>query len=250
MSGLDERLIAGGVGYLAGDAARETRERCAVCDFPLATEAEARDKTAWVAGLCWARWTRWGHRGPAIDWRARALEAGAKLSEWSEKDGNSPGYNLQKAQTYGRIAANERRRAAAAEARVEALEGALRAADYRLGEVSNYLGPFDHALMFRALSETIAQVRAALSATPPKPAPRPDATEALRVAMEALTDAVELLSHADFRNGNEHAGVDEGDVLAGRWVQRIRAALELLRAHVEPTPLETAVLAHTEKEMS
>lgn len=29
----------------------------------------------------------------------------AKLQQWDEKDGNSPGYNLQKAKTYGRLAA-------------------------------------------------------------------------------------------------------------------------------------------------
>lgn len=29
-------------------------------------------------------------------------------AEWSEKDGNSPGYNLEKAKTYGRIAAGLR----------------------------------------------------------------------------------------------------------------------------------------------
>lgn len=45
---------------------------------------------------------------------------------------------------------------------------------------------------------------------------------ALRVALE---DALELLSHADFRNGNEHAGVDEGAVLAGRSIARLRAVL-------------------------
>lgn len=224
------------------------RERCAVCDFPLATgdDFDGEDDGA----LCWSAIGGTAHRGPRIDWRARALAAAGALDVLEDK--------------YAVL----RHSNDAAEARVEALDGALRVADYRLGEVSNYLGPFDHALMFRALSETIAQVRAALSATPPKPAPevvqcsmcqrgqpcgalpapRPDATEALRVAREALTDAVELLSHADFKNGNVHAGVDEGEVLADRWVQRIRAALEMLRAHVEPTPLEIAVQAHTEKE--
>lgn len=45
---------------------------------------------------------------------------------------------------------------------------------------------------------------------------------ALRAALE---DALELLCHADFSNGNEYAGVDEGVVLAGRSIARLRAVL-------------------------
>lgn len=48
--------------------------------------------------------------------RARVAELEARLGEWAEKDGNSPGYNLEKAKTYGRIAHEERRRAETAEA--------------------------------------------------------------------------------------------------------------------------------------
>lgn len=184
-----------------------SRERCAVCDFPLATgdDFDGEDDGA----LCWSAIGGTAHRGPRIDWRARALEA--------ERRGVMVDAMLAGART-----------------RVEALEGALRAADYRLGEVSNYLGPFDHALMFRALSETIAQVRAALSATSPKP--RPDATEALRAAREALATIAIALSPPLVESG-----VSEARSVAA-------TAYELLHAHVEPTPLETAVQAHTEKE--
>lgn len=44
------------------------------------------------------------------------------LREWSEKDGNSPGYSAEKARTYGRIAAEQKSRANTAEARVRELE--------------------------------------------------------------------------------------------------------------------------------
>lgn len=53
---------------------------------------------------------------------AMVREAQAKLAEWEEKDGNSPGYNRDKARTYGRIAHDERQRAKQAEARVRDLE--------------------------------------------------------------------------------------------------------------------------------
>lgn len=137
------------------------RTPCPVCDFPLATEADSGayarsafgdDDDLRVLGVvcCWfkAEWSEFGsdHRGPAIDWRARALEAEESLD-----------------------AAVTLRRGIELDlgGKVAALEMALRAADYRLGEVSNYLGPFDHPLMFRSLSETITQVRAALAEVTP-----------------------------------------------------------------------------------
>lgn len=43
-----------------------------------------------------------------------------ELAEWAEKDGNSPGYNRQKAETYGRKAAEYKKSAEAAEARLRA----------------------------------------------------------------------------------------------------------------------------------
>ena len=60
------------------------RERCAVCDFPLATDADwkafaadecldqdEQERAHFGALLCWHGW--WSrHRGPAIDWRAGA----------------------------------------------------------------------------------------------------------------------------------------------------------------------------------
>lgn len=67
-------------------------------------------------------------------------------------------------------------------------------------------------------------------------APRPDATEALRVAMEALATIAIALSPPLVESG-----VSEARSVAA-------TTYELLRAHVEPTPLETAVLTHTEKE--
>ena len=51
----------------------------------------------------------------------RIAELEARLAEWAEKDGNSPGYNLEKAKTYGRIAGEERKRAEKAEAERDAL---------------------------------------------------------------------------------------------------------------------------------
>ena len=39
----------------------------------------------------------------------------------------------------------------------------LHAADLRLSEVSNYLGPFDHASMFHSLTDTIHEVRRAIA---------------------------------------------------------------------------------------
>jgi hypothetical protein len=50
-----------------------------------------------------------------------------------------------------------------ARAQRDALAEALRAADYRLADVSNYLGPFDHETVFESLTETIQLVRAALA---------------------------------------------------------------------------------------
>ena len=42
------------------------------------------------------------------------------------------------------------------------MRNALEACIERLCEVSNYLGPFDHKLMFDLLTETIEQAKAAL----------------------------------------------------------------------------------------
>jgi len=106
-------------------------------------------------------------------------------------------------------------------ARVEALEGALR------GLLTTQPGTSDER------NVAIARAEAALSATPPKPAPRP-ATEALRVAREALATIAIALSPPLVESG-----VSEARSVAA-------TAYELLRAHVEPTPLETAVQAATE----
>ena len=73
------------------------RERCPVCDFPLATQPDLAtlqnhdhdtdacagpkcrfDEEHFGQKLCWNLF--WGgHVGPAINWRARALEAEGKL---------------------------------------------------------------------------------------------------------------------------------------------------------------------------
>lgn len=43
---------------------------------------------------------------------------------------------------------------------------------------------------------------------------------------EGLAAALHLMDYAaDFRNGNTHAGVDEGDVMASRMIARLRALL-------------------------
>jgi hypothetical protein len=65
------------------------RERCPVCDTPLASEADLRraqdaapgDDYHWRGELCWAPWgqDRRCSRKP-VDWRARALVAEARLA--------------------------------------------------------------------------------------------------------------------------------------------------------------------------
>lgn len=67
--------------------------------------------------------------------RARVAELEAQLAEWAEKDGNSPGYNLEKAKTYGRIAGEERRRAKKAEAERDALRAWVSAVSEALGAI-------------------------------------------------------------------------------------------------------------------
>lgn len=44
---------------------------------------------------------------------------------------------------------------------------ALKNAEHRLAEVSNYLGPFDHAAMFRSLTITIHECRTAIAEAMP-----------------------------------------------------------------------------------
>lgn len=66
----------------------------------------------------------------------------------------------------------------------------------------------------------------ALSTTPPKLAPRPDVTEALRVAMEALEKSDRALSNVLCGLGARVEGLAARDAA--------RTALALLRAHVEP----------------
>jgi len=65
-----------------------SRTPCPICDFPLATvddlvddgslDTEAQERAAFGTLLCWNRWSN-DHRGPAIDWRARALRAESAL---------------------------------------------------------------------------------------------------------------------------------------------------------------------------
>lgn len=210
------------------------REKCVVCGFPLATTTEyanaPNDLRDDARGLCWHKWTD-NHRGPAIDWHAQALEA----------DGRAACFEA---------AANDYK------ARVEALEGALRylRRHFVCRCDTAYTSRQRHApeCLAYELADIDAALDAALSTTPPKrvksldeaPAwlddgdeepggtfayapPRPDATEALRVAREAL----EATSVATFPY------TDKGNAA----YRLCGAALELLRAHVEPTPLEAAV---------
>lgn len=67
--------------------------------------------------------------------RARVAGLEAQLAEWAEKDGNSPGYNLEKAKIYGRIAGEERRRAKKAEAERDALRAWVSAVSEALGAI-------------------------------------------------------------------------------------------------------------------
>lgn len=60
------------------------RERCPVCDFPLASESDCRAPFSTdLPSLCWKRFNG-DHRGPAIDWRARALKAEADAARLRE----------------------------------------------------------------------------------------------------------------------------------------------------------------------
>lgn len=71
------------------------RERCPICDFPLATEADwsravtqghTADLRVYEGHLCWRdMMTPDHHPGPAIDWRARALKAEAALAALAEE---------------------------------------------------------------------------------------------------------------------------------------------------------------------
>ena len=94
--------------------------------------------------------------------RARVAELEGKLGEWAEKDGNSPGYNLEKAKMYGRIAHDERKRAETAEARVAELEAQLG------GMTEQWKAELNHAnawmRKFRAAEAQVAAARAECAA--------------------------------------------------------------------------------------
>ena len=92
--------------------------------------------------------------------RARVAELERERDEWAQKDGNSPGYNKEKAQTYGRIAHEERERAERAEAQVATLREAL---DELADIVQGHLDDGDKLDSF-----TLRPARAALAATEPK----------------------------------------------------------------------------------
>lgn len=76
-------------------------------------------------------------RDRALD---RVQEQETALAEWAAKDGNSPGYNLEKARTYGRLAAEHKARA---EALVRAATSLLRWADYVNNRVGVRMGDLD-----------------------------------------------------------------------------------------------------------
>lgn len=70
--------------------ASETRERCPVCDAPLASQA---DRVNWLTvdlpNLCWSRYPTVAalemrpdnHAAPAVDWRSRSLNAEVERDE-------------------------------------------------------------------------------------------------------------------------------------------------------------------------
>jgi hypothetical protein len=72
-----------------------TRERCHICDAPLASEVDLRRAQgaepgdpdfAWKGVLCWAPWgqDRRCGRGP-VDWRTRALAAEVESKRWRDR---------------------------------------------------------------------------------------------------------------------------------------------------------------------
>jgi len=310
-----------------------TRERCAVCDFPLATDGDWRravqqghtsDLAVYEGHLCWSVLVSHTlHAGPAIDWRARALEAEKEREGMRERARHAEAQRdeaVSLAHESLEESVRAKRSAHFAEARVEALEGALRKygrhqSQCDVGNTGCDCGLSD-----------------ALSTTPPKPTPevvqcsmcqrgqpcgalpaprpdamaeleearseiiklrvknkflrekvgyfrddiesaaagrdgctgvfaspgsgstpeaaslgaehRPDATEALRVAVEALE---RLRGREVVVARCDTTEVEDVVPDADEAARIIDTALEMLRAHVEPTPLETAVLAHTEE---
>lgn len=101
---LVERRDDGTFAWKWSDTANDY-EACMSASYTVAEgEAATLDEAKRAAEAACGEWCP----GPAVDWRARALAAEALLTEWGSKDGNSPGYNRQKAETYGRIAAEER----------------------------------------------------------------------------------------------------------------------------------------------
>lgn len=234
------------------------RQRCPVCDFPRATEADKDvlrakhdlnrcpgstctfDEEHFGQKLCWNDF--WGrHRGDAIDWHAKALEA----------DGRAACFEA---------AANDYK------VRVEALEGAL---EELVDIVTGHLEDGD-----KLDSISLQTARAALSTTPQKRVksldeaaawlndgdeepggtfayapPRPDATEALRVAMEALLEDVRRRIEV-MGNGEQSDSVRVHNRLLHQSEDAlavIHAALS--RAHTTP-PLRENIAAQVETLLS
>ncbi|MFZ5440494.1 MAG: hypothetical protein ACOZQL_10825 [Myxococcota bacterium] len=202
-----------------------TRERCDVCDFPLATDAgtETAVLSGWLlpdvvrsSGLCWAK--HGGPHGPAIDWRARALEAAREhadamkstLARVEKLEGD-----LSAALASEQDATRERH---ALKHRVEALEGALR----RLlvvvdGEETGGVAE---------CADAVNDARAALGPTPPPPAPDefsrwPVVREFARAMMRKLDQ------HAPKRGGREGWQNDDPRAL---WCRVTEEAGELWNA--------------------
>lgn len=119
--------------------------------------------------------------------RARVAELEAQLAEWAEKDGNSPGYNLEKAKTYGRIAGEERQRAKKAEAERDALRARVFEVEQR--QVGYVLVSFASHEQWKAELAELGALRAQVEAA------RTYARQALDYGEDC--DATDLLAAMD-----------------------------------------------------